>query len=100
MSAVLNGRQLTVVRHGRQILEEVTVTLTPDSASSLDGALKAKPPSGILFAGGERLLLVDAAAASGAETLSFIAPAKGAYRITASRVGRPPGAYAMSFACE
>lgn len=78
----------------------VTVTFTPDSASNLDGALKAKPPPGVLFDGSVTQLTVDAAAGRGAETLSFVAPAKGTYRITASRIGRPPGAYTLGFACE
>jgi iron complex transport system ATP-binding protein len=37
VSAVLNGRQLTVVRHGRQILGEVTVTLTPGVLTAIIG---------------------------------------------------------------
>ena len=37
MSAVLNGRDLTVVRHGRRILDEVTVTLTPGVLTAIVG---------------------------------------------------------------
>ena len=37
MSAVLNGRDLTVVRHGCRILDEVTVTLTPGVLTAIIG---------------------------------------------------------------
>ena len=37
MSAVLTGRDLTVVRHGRRILDEVTVTLTPGVLTAIIG---------------------------------------------------------------
>ena len=37
MSAVLNGRDLTVVRHGRRILDQVTVTLTPGVLTAIIG---------------------------------------------------------------
>ena len=37
MSAVLNGRELTVVRHGRPILDQVTVTLTPGVLTAIIG---------------------------------------------------------------
>jgi len=37
VSAVLNGRELTVVRHGRRILDAVTVTLTPGVLTAIIG---------------------------------------------------------------
>jgi iron complex transport system ATP-binding protein len=37
MTAVLNGCDLTVVRHGRRILDEVTVTLTPGVLTAIIG---------------------------------------------------------------
>ena len=37
MSAVLHGRELTVVRHGRRILDEVTATLTPGVLAAIVG---------------------------------------------------------------
>ena len=37
MSVVLIGRELTVVRHGRRILDEVTLTLTPGALTAVIG---------------------------------------------------------------
>jgi iron complex transport system ATP-binding protein len=37
VSAVLNGRALTVVRYGRRILDDVTVTLTPGALTAIIG---------------------------------------------------------------
>ena len=37
VSVVLNGHELTVVRHGRRILDEVTVTLTPGVLTAVIG---------------------------------------------------------------
>ena len=37
MSAVLSGRELTVVRYGRRILDDVTVTLTPRALTAIIG---------------------------------------------------------------
>src|SRR5262245_29992371 len=37
VSAVLKGRELTVVRHGRRILDEVTVTLTQGALTAIIG---------------------------------------------------------------